>query len=174
MKKHRIQTKRPDYSHKFNIHNGSATRPFTWWEINSDYETLCSIQNLYDGEVAAYLKLNTMLRIAGSHATLWISDWQGTIAPMDVQPQGWCYPNGEPIEPEWWWQWHPAPDTAAAIVARLEAGPFAQDETSPLKSGVPYQFQRRQGQTQAVEAIPIQQLPNLVRSAAPWIFEFNR
>ena len=166
--KYRIQLKRPDYSHRFEIHHGTATKAFSWWEFYPDWEALHQLTE-FDQEIQAHPKLDEILRLVGSHATLWIGSWQGTLSPMDVQPQGWTYPSGKPIEPEWFWQWHPVEHVAQAAVTLLNADPISAweaTETTPLKAGVPSQMQRALGEVQAVDAIPVQRLPDLMRKDA--------
>ena len=170
--KYRITLPRPNDINTFNIFNGRLRLPFTWWEFNPDLETLCLLQDL--GLTKGFVHLDDVLKLAGSHSTLWIGDWQGTIAPMDVQPEGWTYPDESLLEPEWWWLWHPKPWAEKELVKGLNSDlSAAWQSASPLKALVPFQMQRRSGETTAVEAIPVSRLPDLMKKDAMWTFEFE-
>lgn len=174
--KHRIQLERPDDSHQFSILNGTATQAFTWWEFYPDWQAVADLQDLGEDDFPPQPKLDQVLRLVRCYATLWIGTWQGTIAPMDRQPQGWTYPSGQPLEPEWWWQWHPSSQTEAEALTLLNTNGFEaweRSESTPLKAGIPFQMQRNLGEVQAVNAISVQRLPDLMRKDAPWIFEFE-
>jgi hypothetical protein len=175
MVKHRLQLATPNYFHRFEIKNGSVRKNFSWWEFLPEcWDTFQQLQSL-GCAVGSSVKLNDVLQVVGSHATLWLGDWQGIVVPMDVPPQGWTYPSGRALEPEWWWQWHPCDRSAKKIVQALNAAPVEAWESArsiPFKSGIAFQSQRNQGNVLSVEAIPMQRLPGLVRKDVPWVFEF--
>jgi hypothetical protein len=168
----RITLKTPGYTHAFGILNGTLSRHFTWWEFYPDWQTL---EQLHDLEIeSAHPKLSEILRAVGSHATLWIGDWQGTIAPMDIPPEGWTYPSGRPLEPEWWWQWFPSDRAESEAKECLNMNPIdAWSVNSPLKFGIPFQMQRNLGDVQEINAIPMMRLPDLVKKEVLWTFEFE-
>lgn len=170
--KHRLVLARPNDFSSFKIYNGTLSKSFTRWEFSPDYEAICLFSDLEGAKICRHL--DDVLRLVGSHATLWIGNWQGTVAPMDVPPEGWTYPNDEPLEPEWLWQWHPVPFAERELVNGLNADiAVAWQSKSPLKALVPFQFQRQTGETAAVEAIPIGRLPDLMKKEAPWTFEWE-
>jgi hypothetical protein len=173
---YRVKLKTPDWEHQFKIHNGGVSREFIWWEFSPEWESLRALQGM-DETISCYPKLSDVLRLVGSHATLWIGEWEGKLAPMDVQPEGWSYPNGVELEPEWWWQWHPAEATSQKVVEYLNKDvPEAWEsfESTPFKAMIPHQLQRKHGDIFQVEAIPVQRLPGLVRRDVEWVFEFER
>jgi hypothetical protein len=167
----RLKLKNPDYDHHFNIQNGNLSQPFTWWYFHPDYETACQLDDL--GVESCHPRLSDILRLVGSHAKLWVGDWQGTIAPMDVVPQGWTYPSGKPLESEWWSQWHLCDRTEAEAVSLLNMNSIdAWSVDSPFKSGIPFQTQRSIGEVSAINAISVMRLPGMVRKDAEWLFEW--
>lgn len=169
----RVKLRSPEYDHSFRICNNGLRQAFRLWYFNPDYETACQLENL-DCDIC-YPKLNDILQLVGSYASLWIGDWQGTIAPMDVAGQGWTYPSGQPLEPEWWWQWHPCDRTEAKLLSLLNMNPIeAWTVDAPFKFGIPFQTQQTLGKVSAIDAIPMMRLPSLVRKDVEWIFEFER
>lgn len=52
--------------------------------------------------------LHGFLMAIGPYSRLWLGDLDGVITPKDVQPEGWTYPSGKPIEDSWFWEWHPS------------------------------------------------------------------
>jgi len=168
----RLSLKTPDYSHQFNIRNGSICRAFTWWEFYPSWEALQDLHKL-GIRYASGVKLNQVLRAVGSHATLWIDGWEGRVAPMDAEPEGWTFPNGDPLPKEWWWQWYPGDRASQEISAFLNMDiQESWNAKLPFKFGIPFQFQRSMGAIEQVNAIPIQRLPGLVKKGAVWIFEY--
>jgi hypothetical protein len=168
----RLTLPRPESSHEFLIHNGKLQQDFTWWEFYPAWEAFDRLDEM--GVESPHPKLDEVLRSVKSHAKLWIGDWEGTIAPMDCQPQGWTYPSGKPLEPEWWWQWHPSSFAQTQAVATINMNSIeAWTANSPLKSGVPFQMQRNMGEVSAIEAIPVQRLPHLMKKEALWTFEYD-
>lgn len=111
--------------------------------------------------------------VAGPYATLWAGDMEGKIVPMDVEPQGWTYANGEPVEPSWFWQWHPSDATKAAMLQDLKATNPLSSTTSIFKSLAPRLMCGRHGAVTDIQAIDVAQLPNIVKSGTPYIFEFE-
>lgn len=163
----RIELKTPEDLFSFDIVNGNLKRSFTWWAFYPEWDNACRLRSMG----ASSYKMNEVLKVCGSHARLWLDDHEGTIAPMDVPPQGWCYPNGDLLEPEWWWQWHPKEDSH--IVEFLNCDPIAAwEKKSTFKSGLPFQMQRQTGQIKRIEAIPMMRLPGLVKKNTVWHFEF--
>jgi hypothetical protein len=176
MTQYRVKLKTPDWEHQFKIHNGGVSREFIWWEFSPEWETLGTLQDLAEG-ISCFPKLAEILKLAGSHATLWIGEWEGIVAPMDCPPEGWSYPSGAELEPEWWWQWHPREATRPKIEGYLNAQPseaWNVYQTTPFKAGIPFQMQRTFGGLDQVQAISVQQLPGLVRAGVSWVFEFER
>lgn len=172
--RHRIEFRSPEYGHLIDVRNGRITQTLTLWTFFPESRARHQLQN-FDTAFAAHPRMSEVLRLCGIGATLWIGDWQGTILPPDP-PQAWTYPNGAPLEPEWEWDWHPCERSEKEIVERLnerlETWSIASD--SPLKVGVPVQLQSTFGELQAVTAIPIRKLPNLVKKDTAWIFEFEK
>ncbi len=116
--------------------------------------------------------------VAGPYSTLWIEDLNGTIAPMDVEPQGWIYPNGEPAEPAWFWQWYPSETAQQKMLADLhDPDPLrelsADRKPKYFKGLVPFDKARNYGEIQAINGINLQQLPDMMRRGLTWTFEFD-
>jgi hypothetical protein len=166
-----LQTPR-DYN-SWPIYNGNASKPFTKWEFfPKDLETAFY---LYDRGCERPTTLGNVLRCVGSHSKLWIENWEGTIAPMDTPPEGWCYGNGKPVEQEWFWLWYPTTETAQKMTDLLNGDALElYGSNMPWKALVPFQSQRSMGQVSTIEAIPISRLPDLVKKDAEWVFEFER
>ena len=167
----RIQLKRPEAEHQFDIQNGSLTRPFSWWEFNTSWQQSRQLAD-WGASDRVSPKLNEILRIFGPYCSLWLDDWEGTLVPMDVPPDGWTYPNGDKLEPEWWWEWHPSQRTNAEAVKFLNKpiDLISLDRPAPFKCGVPFQMKRKMGEIVKIEAIPIQQLAAISHKDSDWTF----
>lgn len=106
---------------------------------------------------------------AGAYSRLWIGPLDGTIAPMDVQPEGWTYASGDPLEPSWWWQWYPSDTARKLIMGDLsERNPL---EVKTFKHIAPIQLQKESGPLTDVQAIDVIRLPGLFKNGVPFIFE---
>jgi hypothetical protein len=168
----RLKFNTPDYDHRFEILNGDLSQRFTWWRWYPDCDTFFQLQDL--GCNGSSPTISDVLQLVGSHATLWLDTWQGTIAPMDVQPTGWTYPSGKDLEPEWWWRWYPSDLTETHAVNYLNMNVIdAWSVDCPFKCGIPFQTQRSLGEVRKIDAIPLMRLPDMVRKDTEWIFEFN-
>jgi hypothetical protein len=174
----RLSLKSPINYDTIQIKNGTIEKYLAEYRFSLDYATL---KNLRQYSLPSHPpKLAHILRVVGSHATLWIGTFQGIVAPMDVQPTGWTYPSGKAFEPENFWQW--VPDSRSERELISESNAFLIDPMQPLfgsnggvfKSLVPYQLAERQGKTLAVDAIPIQRLASIVRKDIDWVFEFDQ
>ena len=111
----------------------------------------------------------TIALYAGTHSRLWVGPLDGIIAPMDVQPEGWTYPSGDPLEPSWWWQWHPSDAAKELIMGDLsERNPL---EVKTFKHLAPMGLQKKSGTITDVQAINIIRLPGLIKNGTPYIFE---
>ena len=135
---------------------------------------------IFDGdrdEILEYMNarfgtfLHGFLMAIGPYSRLWIGDLDGVITPKDVQPEGWTYPSGEPIEPSWFWEWHPSEFTQGKLLKDLtKVNPLG--EQGRLKSLVPMNLNDKYGKIESVEAIPVMRLPQLFRNCQ-WIFEID-
>ena len=162
------------------ICNGNLKQTYVRYTPDCDPENRLLLRKLENsrGLSAVYADLVRVALITGPYATLWIGDLKGTIAPMDVQPQGWTYPNGEVAEPSFFWQWHPSDDTEDKIIRDLsDANPFRKvlegEEPKYLKGLVPYAKDRKHGKIDAIQAFPILKLPEMLRPDLQWTFEFD-
>ncbi|MGG6267081.1 hypothetical protein ACQ4M3_13020 [Leptolyngbya sp. AN03gr2] len=168
----KLQLRTPGYDHRFQIQNRALRQPFTWWAFQPDYEAVELLDDL--GISTCSPKLDQILRLVGSYATLWIGDWEGKIAPMDVVPEGWTYPSGRLLEREWWSQWYLCDRTESQAVEFINMNPFEASKVhSPFKSGLPFQMQHSLGKVSSISAIEIQRLPDLVHKDIKWIFEWD-
>jgi hypothetical protein len=163
-----------DWDH-IEINNGSLTKSVIEYRFNTTWENVKQLRDL-GVQSASDPTLATVLRAMGSHTILWIGTYQGTIAPQDVQPEGWTYPSGQAYEPENFWQWYPDDRSAQMLVKDSNSfldNPmsFMEDPQGIFKSLVPFQIARNQGQTIAVDAIPISRLAGMVRKEVDWVFE---
>lgn len=89
-----------------------------------------------------------MLRAVGRGATLWIDSCAGTIAPADVEPQGWRYSSNMPYQGESWWQWTPDFFTKEKLLNEANSASFDIDGlvgryTQIFKPGIPFQVSKR-------------------------------
>lgn len=168
----RIKLKTPDFNQQFEIANKGLRKSFTWWQFHPDYETVCQLEDL--GCDACHPTLSDILKLTRSYSTLWIGAWQGKVAPMNVVPQGWTYPNGTPLEPEWWWQWHPCHQAELEAISAINTNLVkAMNTDSPLKLGIPFQMQRSISEVSSIDAISLMRLPGLVRKNVEWTFEWE-
>ncbi|NJM74693.1 MAG: hypothetical protein HC852_01700 [Acaryochloridaceae cyanobacterium RU_4_10] len=162
--------------------NGKSTKDLVDYRFEPDFEQLGGIRSLHERGIRlrSLSTIAEVLRIVGPYATLWIGPHKGTIAPMDVQPIGWVYGNGDEYEPENFWQWVPDGLSEAQLVTesnrfstnQLEM--FFEKNKSVFKPLVPAQFDREYGQILEIEAIPIQRLADLISKDVDWVFEFEQ
>ena len=116
-------------------------------------------------------QLHGFLAAIGPYCRLWLGDLDGIITPKDVQPQGWTYGNGEPVEESWFWEWHPSEFSQKKLLGDLaEIKPLKNE--GRLKMLVPMCLSDKHGKIESVEAIPVMRLPQLFRSCQ-WIFEID-
>jgi hypothetical protein len=131
-------------------------------------------------EILSEPRIIDVLRVTGSHATLWIDTCKGLVAPMDVQPEGWSWDTeGEKlVPPEFFWQWTPDMDSAQRLTDA--ANRFSEEPDSifatesVFKQLVPFSFTLSYEAVQNIEGIPIQRLADLVRKEINWVFEFEK
>jgi hypothetical protein len=176
---YRMPLKTPQNWDGFQIMNQGLTQSAIDYRFNMEWEVLKSAQK-QGMELSASPTLADVLRIAGSHATLWVGPHKGIIAPMDRQPTGWTYPSGREYEPENFWQW--VPDEVAEAQLVHDSNRFSEDpiqvifgeNSSVFKSIVPAQLDRKHGQILSIEGIPIQRLAGLVKKDVDWVFEFEK
>jgi hypothetical protein len=167
-----IQLTAPRHFNTIEIYNGDLRQTIIDWRFSMPYDVLKRFDDLPSDAMLA-----DVLRSVGSHATLYVDWWKGTIAPMDVQPQGWTWANGDPFPDEYWWQWTPDDATAAAMITEANSASIDFEGvmgkyTQVLKDGVPFQFARRHGEIKAVEAVPLHRLAGIARSSCTWMFAF--
>ncbi len=111
--------------------------------------------------------LVTIALCVGAYSRLWVGELEGTIAPMDVAPEGWMYPSLKAAESSWFWQWTPSQRSEEILLSELE-------DSNPLnsfKNLVPFQLQRKHGAIAQINAIDLIRLPDIVRSGVPFLFE---
>lgn len=170
--------KTPQNWNSIQIFNQGFSKYVIDHRFNVDWEVLKQADNL-GIDLNSLPTIANVLRLVGSHATLWIGPHKGIVAPMDQQPEAWTYPSGQEYEPENFWQWVPSDDSEAKLVSDSNrfsedpAGVLFGENKSVFKSLVPVQLDRQYGQIQAIEAIPIQRLASLVSKDIDWVFEFE-
>jgi hypothetical protein len=115
--------------------------------------------------------LHGFLMAIGPYSRLWLGDLDGVITPKDVQPEGWTYPSGKPIEDSWFWEWHPSEFSQSQLLEDVsKINPFG--DQGRLKSLVPMKLNDKYGEIKCVEAIPVMRLPQLFRKC-DWMFEVD-
>jgi len=162
----RIAASKPYLDMHFDISNGNATQRFTKYTFSVDYETA--------GKVGSQPTIAKLLNYAGSHCRLWLDGIDGIVSPMDVEPQGWLYPNGETlIEPEYFWVWHPSVFSHDKVVKDLNTFKLwvDNDMSSVFKTMVPLHIEEKYGKILFVEGIPIMELIGKVKTNVQWVFE---
>lgn len=116
---------------------------------------------------AAGCDLIKIAHCVGLGSTIKIGELSGIIT-IGEDSDGWTYPSGIPIEPEWFWMWHPNDDAIAIIDDDLAKINPLESELTHFKKLVPYQLARR---NEALSAIPLTRLPSLIRPEIPFLFE---
>lgn len=178
--RYRINLPHPINYDNIAIYNGNCQKSFVDWRFNLPYEALSQLED-WGYEIKSLPSLADILKIVGSHATLWLGDrLSGQVAPMDVEPMGWTYRNRKiAIAPEWFWLWYPSLGSQEILVK--EANLFADNPTSLFeerpsifKSLVPFQLTSVRGRIERIEAIPVTKLASLVRQNCDWIFEWEK
>jgi hypothetical protein len=178
--RYRINLPHPINYDSITIYNGNCQKPFVDWRFNLPYEALSQLDD-WGYDVGSLPSLADILKIVGSHATLWIDERvSGIVAPMDVEPQQWTYRNRNmAIAPEWFWLWYP--DKRSQEILVKEANLFTDNPTalfdeypSIFKSLVPFQLTCARGTIEQIEAIPITKLASLVRQNCNWTFEWEQ
>jgi len=97
-------------------------------------------------DVLRYLRSNSKYQ----YSTLNINGFTGTLAPPKSLYARWCYSDGEAVEWEYFWEWHPSEETKALIL----------DPHSAFASS----FNRE------IKPIPIYQLAGMAPPDATWLF----
>jgi hypothetical protein len=160
------------------MYNKTQRKPFVEYRFNVPTETLMTIIDA-ELEIPSHPRLLDVLKVVGSHATLWIGTCRGIVAPMDVQPIGWTWDlDGEkPVPAELFWQWTPDKDSALRMTE--EANHFSNNPDSVFgtagvfKQLVPFNFSLNYEKVEDIEGITIQRLADLVRKDVDWVFEFE-
>jgi hypothetical protein len=178
-----LKTPRPwDSIRIVQLGNGKSTRDLVDYRFTPDFKALGGIRDLHRRGIPlrSLDPLAKVLQIVGPYATLWIGSCKGTIAPMDVQPTGWVYGNGDEFEPENFWQWTPDEQSENALIEDmntfLEEGMqyLFKERDSIFKDLFSYQTNRSYGKILTINAIPIQDLARLTKQNIDWVFEFER
>jgi hypothetical protein len=166
------------------VNNPKLTQDLVDYRFQVDWESLGlgNIRQVHELGIPlrTLSTLSTVLRIVGAYATLWIGPYKGIIAPMDVQPSGWIYANGQEVEPEIFWQWTPDKYSQQAILQ--DANKVFNEGMKTLlekSEGVfqklfSYQIHRSYGEILKVDAIALQDLARIVKLDTDWIFEFQK
>ena len=146
----------------------------------SETKIMYYLNAIFDGdndEILEYMNgtagsfLHGFLMAIGPYSRLWLGELDGVITPKDVQPEGWTYRSGEPIERSWFWEWHPSEFSQSKLLEDLsKINPFG--EQGRFKSLVPMCLSDKHGKIESVEAIPVMRLPQLFRKC-DWIFEID-
>lgn len=111
--------------------------------------------------------------VAGAYSRLWVGSLDGTLVPMDRPPTGWTYPNGEPVEPSWFWQWKPSEASEQTLLTELADPNPLREAKGVLKTLMPHNKARDYGDILAIEAIDLVRLVGMVKTNIPWLFEFD-
>jgi hypothetical protein len=175
----RLAFKTPINFNNWHIYNGSQRKPFVEYRFNVPSDTLLTI---FDAQlnIPAQPRLQDVLKIVGSHASLWIGTYKGIVAPMDVEPMGWSWDiEGEkPVPSQVFWQWHP--DRESTLRLLEEANQFSNNPESVFsregifKQLVPANLSHQHEKIEDIEGIPIQRLADMVYKEADWVFEFDK
>lgn len=166
----RFQTKAPYHYGDYQLRNGDLRQTKIIYYLHAIIDN--------DDEILEYMTqpqgsfLHGFLRAIGPYCRLWVGDLDGIVAPKDVPPQGWTYPNGEPVEDSWFWDWYPSETSVKKLMAEMH-------KSNPLEAGVrlkalvPFQLNRKHGVVTGVEAIPVMRLPDLF-TKCEWTFEVDQ
>lgn len=162
--------------------NGRSTKDLVDYRFEPDFNQLGGVRSLHERGIPlrSLCTLAEVLRIVGPYATLWIGSYKGTIAPMDVQPTGWVYGNGDEFEPENFWQWTPDEQSEKAILEEINifVGEGIQyllkKRESIFNDLFSYQTNRSHGEVLEINSISIQDLARLVKPNTDWVFEFEQ
>ncbi len=172
----RLTLQTPRNHDNITMHNGSLKEPLIDYRFSIDFNTL---RELHTWGVRCEATLPDILTLVGPYAKLWIGSCQGTIAPMDVAPQGWTYPNRDyPVPDSLFWLWYP--DELSQDKLKTELNSVSEPDgllgkyTSIFKYLVPFQMVMRQGETKQIEAIPLRRLPGMVQPDVTWTFETEK
>jgi hypothetical protein len=178
-----LKTPRPwDSIRIVQLGNGKSTKDLVDYRFTPDFQSLGGVRDLHRRGIPlrSLVSLAEVLRIVGPYATLWIDSYRGSIAPMEVQPTGWVYGNGDEFEPENFWQWTPDEPSEKAMLRDtntfLSEGMqslFERRETV-FKDLLSYQINRSYGKVLEINAIPIQDLARMTKQNIDWVFEFER
>jgi len=162
--------------------NGKSTKDLVDYRFTPDLGRLGGIRSLHERGIPlrSLISLADVLRIVGPYATLWVGSFKGTIAPMDVQPTGWVYGNGDEYEPENFWQWTPDEPSEKAMLEEINTvfdegiKTLFEKRESVFKKFVSFQTNRSCGEVLKIDAIAVQDLPRFVKPDTDWVFEFER
>lgn len=165
-------------------------KPYNWDSIQTFNGSLMETRIMYyintglrNENILEYLQkpfgsyLHGFLLAIGSYKRLWIGDLDGIIAPMDVQPEGWTYPNGESLEPSWFWQWHPSEISHSKLLQdskKTNIFDFTENiDKGRFKSLVPMKFHEKYGEIQTIGAFPVMRLPAIMKDCT-WTIEVDQ
>ena len=154
------------------VHPTGARKSVTTYLPSMDFDAAIWVANKAEElGLKGSPDLITLASCVGAYARLWVGDLDGIIAPMDRAPEGWSYPNHEPIESAWFWQWIPTAQSEKILLHEMEDADPLTSEPSRFKSLVPFQLQRKHGAIAQVTGIDLIRLPDLVRPGVPFLFE---
>lgn len=172
---HRIQVNSWHNHGWLKLHNGCATRRVIQYMPQYELGDSVLVRKLARQKNCdrGMDDLAKVALVAGPYATLWVGDLEGKIVPPDVEPEGWTYANGEPVEPSWFWQWIPSDAADKALTEDLFDTNPLKGEPKYFKSLVPYGVQRGYSEVTQIEGIDLTRLVGMVRGDLPWIFEFE-
>lgn len=148
--------------------NGSLIEERIMYHVNAKLRSLDILEFMRSPQ-GSYL--HGFLDAIGPYFTLWIGDLDGQVAPMDVAPTGWTYPNGENLEKSWFWQWFPSEFSQKKLLENAK-------NTNPLippkyfKTLVPMKMEEKHGEIQQIQAIPVMRLPAIMKKCT-WTIELR-
>lgn len=172
---HRITVK-SWYNHdQITLYNGLLKKESIRYTPQYDFQDSLLVRKLSEAKGCdrGMPDLAKVLLVAGSYATAWVGDLEGVIVPMDVQPEGWTYASGEPVEPSWFWQWVPSERARKVLQGELsDDNPFTASPAH-FKRLSPYATARSYGAVTEIQGVDIFALVGMIKQDVPWVFEFE-
>jgi hypothetical protein len=161
--------------------NGKSIKDVVDYRFTPDFKALGGVRYLHNQGIPlrSLASLAEVLQIVGPYAKLWVGTYKGTIAPMDVQPMGWVYGNGDEYEPENFWQWTPDEQSEKAMLSDMNTilregmQSLLKERETIFKNLLSYQSNQTYGKVLEINAIPIQDLARLIKQEIDWVFEFE-